>query len=343
MDTIGWLDSGRIGVLLPYTSSAGAKTLAEDISRKTAASPPQYTIYTYPVHRFLHEDGRTTDATSHSACSASPEASAGTGPTGETSVQYSQWPEDLDSIRIPFWKRAIDCAGALVGLVCLSPVFVLTAIVIKTISPGPVFLRQKRLGWHGKPFTIWKFRTMRANADVGVHQNHLENLITAEDRPMTKLDASQDPRIFPFGKIIRRCYLDELPQLINVLRGEMSLVGPRPCMPYEAQVYKLWQTRRFDAVPGMTGLWQVSGKNSTTFKQMIRLDIAYARSLSFWLDVRILLRTVPTIIEEAKARAAQKWNAVHVAQNRAASERLAETDPQRPSRLQRTGRPGSCI
>src|SRR5262249_50914310 len=115
---------------------------------------------------------------------------------------------------------------------------------------------------------------------------------------MVKLDSGYDARLIPLGTILRQSCLDELPQLINVLRGEMSLVGPRPCLPYEAQEYLLWQTMRFDAVPGMTGLWQVSGKNRTTFTEMIRLDILYAKKQSLWLDIIILLKTLPVIISQ---------------------------------------------
>ncbi|HYR88197.1 MAG TPA: sugar transferase [Terriglobia bacterium] len=195
------------------------------------------------------------------------------------------------------WKRALDLAVSSAALVVLSPLLLLIAGVIKAVSPGPAFLKQERVGRYGKIFSLWKFRTMRHGADTGLHENHLNRLI-ATDSPMIKLDVNKDPRIFPFGRIIRRLYLDELPQLINVFRGEMSLVGPRPCMPYEVQHYKLWQMRRFDAVPGMTGLWQVSGKNKTTFNQMIHLDIFYATRVSFLMDIRILLRTIPSILAE---------------------------------------------
>ena len=206
---------------------------------------------------------------------------------------------------MPTWKRVMDIVGSLVACVCLSPVLLLVAFVIKVVSPGPVLLRQKRVGHHGKTFTIWKFRTMKADADSAVHQNHVRSLMTT-NQPMTKLDLSRDPRIIPFGNFIRRCCLDELPQLINVLRGEMSLVGPRPCVPYEAEQYGPWERKRFDAVPGMTGLWQVSGKNKTTFNEMIRLDIAYARRRSFWLDIKILLWTMPAIYAEIAESLSQR-------------------------------------
>jgi lipopolysaccharide/colanic/teichoic acid biosynthesis glycosyltransferase len=202
--------------------------------------------------------------------------------------------------RVPVWKRAMDIAGSLIGLTLLSPLLLATAVLIKIVSPGQAFLKQTRVGQYGRPFTIWKFRTMRPNADVGVHRHHLDRLIET-DAPMTKLDVKRDPRIFPLGGLIRKCCIDELPQLINVLRGEMSLVGPRPCMPYEAAAYRLWQTARFDVLPGMTGLWQVSGKNKTTFKEMMRLDIRYARKASFWMDVSILVKTPTTIGSEMVA------------------------------------------
>ena len=202
---------------------------------------------------------------------------------------------------MPVWKRAIDIAGATILLVALAPSLLLIATVIKMSSPGSSVLKQRRIGRQGKSFTLFKFRTMRPNADEGVHQDHLTNII-AMDVPMTKLDVAHDPRVFPAGKIIRRCYLDELPQLINVLRGDMSLVGPRPCLPYEARQLKTWQMARFRVLPGMTGLWQVSGKNKTTFTEMIRLDIAYADRLSLLLDAKILFKTIPVILLEVMER-----------------------------------------
>ena len=138
---------------------------------------------------------------------------------------------------------------------------------------------------------------MKVGTDNTLHQEHFTTLMN-DDVPLTKLDTKGDPRVIPLGNFIRRCYLDELPQLINVLRGDMSLVGPRPCLAYTVSQYRPWQRRRCDAVPGMTGLWQVSGKNKTTFKQMVRLDIAYVRQRSLSLDLWILWRTFPTILGE---------------------------------------------
>jgi lipopolysaccharide/colanic/teichoic acid biosynthesis glycosyltransferase len=144
-------------------------------------------------------------------------------------------------------------------------------------------------------FTMWKFRTMKVNSDTTPHRNYLQELIHNEKK-MIKLDRERDPRIIPFGNFLRATGIDELPQLINVLQGNMSLVGPRPCLPYEAREFDPWQRRRFDAVPGLTGLWQVSGKNRTTFKEMMRLDIDYARKRAFLLDAMIVLKTIPAII-----------------------------------------------
>jgi lipopolysaccharide/colanic/teichoic acid biosynthesis glycosyltransferase len=202
----------------------------------------------------------------------------------------------------------MDIVGALIALVLLSPLFLLIAGIIRAVSPGPAFHKQQRIGYRGRSFMIWKFRTMRVDADAGLHQVHLSSLIES-DAPLTKLDFKEDPRIFPFGRFMRRCCLDELPQLINVLRGEMSLVGPRPCMPYEAEAYRLWQRKRFDSLPGMTGLWQVSGKNRTTFKEMLRLDIRYSKAKSMRLDLWIIAKTAQAIAAEYAYHSRQRAGA----------------------------------
>ncbi len=164
------------------------------------------------------------------------------------------------------------------------------AIIVRRSSPGPVLFQQERVGYRGRGFMCLKFRTMHCGAETVSHQGHLKNLM-ASNTPMVKMDARGDCRIIPYGKILRASGLDELPQLINVLKGEMSLVGPRPCIRYEVEQYQPWQHERFDAVPGLTGLWQVSGKNRTTFTRMMQLDIEYARTKSPWLDLRIMVMT----------------------------------------------------
>ena len=195
--------------------------------------------------------------------------------------------------RVPRWKRAMDIVGSLLGLFFFSPLFLLIAVVIKVVSRGPIFFSQERMGHGGKRFNCWKFRTMKVDADTSVHEEYVRDLIKKEasnggEKPMVKLDASDDSRIIPFGRLLRIAGLDELPQLINVLRGEMSLVGPRPCIAYEAQEYLSWHRQRFDAVPGLTGLWQVSGKNKTTFTEMMRLDIAYEKQKCFLAGCEVI-------------------------------------------------------
>ena len=192
-------------------------------------------------------------------------------------------------------KQLIDFYGAFILVILLSPIFLFISLLIKIVSPGPVIFRQERIGYKGRPFTLWKFRTMHVDNNADVHVQHINNAI-ASDTPITKLDEMNDNRIIPFGKFLRSSCLDELPQLFNVLLGDMSLVGPRPCMAFEAEKLLQWQTRRFDTLPGMSGLWQVSGKNRMTFKEMTRFDIRYSRKLSPALDAKIMLVTVPAIV-----------------------------------------------
>lgn len=196
---------------------------------------------------------------------------------------------------LPAWKRALDLGLILLLSPLIIPVAGLIALLIKCGSPGPVMFRQLRVGYKGRQFLCYKFRSMKVGAETESHRGYTAHLMKSES-PMTKLDAKTDPRIIPLGSILRSTGLDELPQLLNVVRGEMSLVGPRPCIPYEYESYRTWQRRRFDSVPGLTGLWQVSGKNRTTFNQMICLDIQYAEQASPWLDLKILFKTVPALM-----------------------------------------------
>jgi lipopolysaccharide/colanic/teichoic acid biosynthesis glycosyltransferase len=198
---------------------------------------------------------------------------------------------------LPLWKRMLDLALILAVSPGLLIVGIGAALVVICGSRGPVFFRQRRVGYKGREFNCYKFRTMQVDAEVGTHRDHFRHLMDT-DVPMTKLDARRDPRLVPLGSLLRVTGLDELPQLINVVRGEMSLVGPRPCIPYEYEAYQPWQRRRFDAVPGLTGLWQVSGKNRTTFNKMIRLDIAYSERMSLWLDLKIILKTLPALWQQ---------------------------------------------
>jgi exopolysaccharide biosynthesis polyprenyl glycosylphosphotransferase len=200
-------------------------------------------------------------------------------------------------------KRVLDIVGSIVGLILFSPIFLASALLVKLTSPGPVLFRQERMGLYGKKFTFLKFRTMQVNNDPRVHEEYVKKLIAGavdgctDDgngevgrKPVFKI--TNDKRVTPVGRILRKTSLDELPQFINVLLGDMSLVGPRPPIPYEVQNYDIWhRCRVVEVKPGITGLWQVKGRSTTSFDEMVRLDIKYSREWSIWLDLKILAMT----------------------------------------------------
>lgn len=198
-------------------------------------------------------------------------------------------------VGLPRWKRWLDVVLIIMALPLVLPLAIIIWFIIRNVSTGPVLFQQQRVGFRGTRFMCLKFRTMHCGSETATHQGHLQNLMKS-DAPMVKMDAKGDKRIIPFGKLLRASGLDELPQLINVLKGEMSLVGPRPCLPYEAEQFLPWQTERFNGVPGLTGLWQVSGKNRTTFTRMIQLDIEYTKTKSLFLDLKIIFLTVPALL-----------------------------------------------
>ena len=197
-------------------------------------------------------------------------------------------------------KRIIDVIGSITGILIFSPLFVLIPILIKLTSRGPVFFRQERVGQYEKNFMFLKFRSMYSGNNDAVHKEFVHNLIPkktpcdAGDNGSGKkvFKITNDKRVTPIGKILRKTSMDELPQFINVLRGEMSLAGPRPPIPYELEKYDSWHRRRvLEIKPGITGLWQVMGRSSTSFDEMVRLDLQYATNWSLWLDIKILLKT----------------------------------------------------
>jgi len=196
-------------------------------------------------------------------------------------------------------KRAMDIAGSLFAIILFSPVFLAIAIAVKLGSKGPVFFKQQRVGEYGSRFTFLKFRSMYVNNSAEKHKEYVKKLIAgqAEKKEGGSFKLTDDPRITPVGKWIRRTSLDELPQFFNVLGGDMSLVGPRPPLPYEVEAYDVWHRRRLlEARPGITGLWQVNGRCRTKFDEMVRLDLQYARKQSLLLDVKILLRTPAAVL-----------------------------------------------
>jgi lipopolysaccharide/colanic/teichoic acid biosynthesis glycosyltransferase len=209
---------------------------------------------------------------------------------------------------LPGWKRALDVACILLALPFWLPVFVLIALWIKAVSPGPLFFRQDRAGYRGMPFRIWKFRTMKENADPASHERLVAALMSGAG-PMTKLDRD-DPRIIAGGRILRASGLDELPQLINVWSGEMSLVGPRPCTLYEFKRYDARARDRFTVAPGLTGYWQVNGKNRTTFAEMVEMDVWYTRNRSLGLDLEIICRTVPALLRQVLEKNKQRKSSI---------------------------------
>jgi lipopolysaccharide/colanic/teichoic acid biosynthesis glycosyltransferase len=299
-DEVGWFDKTSLAVILNGSGEAGAAKFGQNV---TASLPegvgvPKVSVHLYPNKRGGEEQAqlRKDDLKEAGSVAAIPPISA---------TEYAALPEDaaMSSVffrQLPLWKDILDVLFSLIALTVLSPLLILISVYIKIADPGPVFFRQDRIGFRGKKFVCWKFRTMKVNNDAAAHEEYLKSLIKGGDQAMIKLDARTDPRIIPLGWVLRQSGLDELPQLVNVLRGDMSLVGPRPCLPYEAKEYDQWHAERFDTVPGLTGLWQVSGKNRTTFKDMMRFDIRYSRRMSFWMEIQILFKTFPAIAQQIR-------------------------------------------
>lgn len=195
-------------------------------------------------------------------------------------------------------KRAMDVLLSVPALALLSPVFLLLAALIRLTSQGPALFRQTRVGQDGREFVLYKFRTM-TGATEREHRRYIREWIHRGESARQgsgSFKLEKDSRITPLGRFLRKYSLDELPQLFNVLRGEMSLVGPRPALAYEVSEYETWQRERLNATPGLTGLWQVSGRNRLSFSEMVELDLAYIRNYSTILDLKILLKTIPVVL-----------------------------------------------
>ena len=291
-----------VGLFRRERSSGETKSMgpATTISSSTMPNRDQPPLGENQVSSFLHkvildlvqeDSGLPQNAGDFLAAQRTSDGNNGDRPQASTA------PQNGVADHIPPWKRAIDLAFIVLTFPCWLPVMVLIMGWVKLVSPGPVFYRQERVGYWQKRFMIFKFRTMHVNVETETHEIHFAQLMQT-DRPMTKLDSAGDPRLIRFAGFLRAAGLDELPQLFNVLRGEMSLVGPRPCTPREFQRYQPCQHERFQAPPGMTGYWQVNGKNKTTFSEMIAMDILYARNMSVRLDLLILAKTVPAVISQ---------------------------------------------
>jgi len=204
-------------------------------------------------------------------------------------------------------KRAMDIVGSGIALIACAPLFALIAIAIKISSRGPVLFRQQRVGQHGQCFTFLKFRSMHIDNDASAHREYVTKLIAgeADHEPANGKGGgvyklTNDKRVTPLGRLLRKTSMDELPQFLNVLKGDMSLVGPRPAIPYEVVSYQTWHRRRvLEVKPGITGLWQVNGRNRIKFDEMVRLDLQYAKSWTPWLDIKILIRTPRAVLKGA--------------------------------------------
>ena len=203
-----------------------------------------------------------------------------------------------------FVKRSMDIAGSIAALILFSPLFALIALAIKLTSKGPILFKQERVGRYGLRFTFLKFRSMQCDNDARIHREYVKRFISGE-ADSTRVSRTEDvvykiqddPRVTRVGKFLRKTSLDELPQFINVLKGDMSLVGPRPPIPYELEGYQMWHRRRvLESKPGITGLWQVNGRSRLKFDDMVRLDLQYAKTWSLWLDIKILLRTPRAVL-----------------------------------------------
>lgn len=288
-DIVGLLGDHSVAVLCPDTNDSGAHRLMEKIAVRASHLPFSAETATYPDHHF---DELTS---------------------GEW-LPPEAHPLFIDEFKAPNrdgyrLKRLLDVVVASVALVLLSPVMLVAATAVKFSSPGPMIFRQHRLGRSGIPFVFYKFRSMRADNDDSIHRQYVQSLIKGEHdkvnqqsqgEPLYKI--KQDPRVTRVGRFIRKYSIDELPQLFNVLKGDMSLVGPRPPLPYEAQNYRSWHLRRvLDVKPGLTGLWQVEGRSKVSFDEMVRMDLRYVRSCSLAMDLRIVLKTFKVVLTCAGA------------------------------------------
>jgi len=288
-DIVGWLNGGSVvGALMPGFGAdvaAAASGLQSRMSLELARRLPADLSAMASVRLHVHAPAESPVASEFA--SVDPLIDRITAEEGAT---YGAL------------KRALDLAASISLLLLLAPLMLVIAALIKLTSKGPVFFRQVRVGRMAQPFTMLKFRTMRVGADHALHHQFVTQFIkssTLGQKTTTEapFKIAHDPRVTPVGRLLRKTSLDELPQLWNVVRGDMSLVGPRPPLHYEVEQYAAWHRRRvLEATPGITGLWQVAGRSRTTFDDMVRLDLRYARSRSLWTDIKILLATPAAVI-----------------------------------------------
>jgi lipopolysaccharide/colanic/teichoic acid biosynthesis glycosyltransferase len=283
-DFVGYLHEDTLAVVLTHTNTAGASCFVKKLGPRAAQLGVSLECGTYPDEIF-----ETLLADRRSQPVLLPLFVEGGRRHGRLEVHA---------------KRILDVVGAATLLALLAPALATLACAIKLSSRGPIIYKQARLGRHGRPFVFYKFRSMRADNDDRIHREYVASLIAGKHAEVNQGDAAKpqyklkrDPRVTPIGRLIRKTSLDELPQLYNVLKGDMSLVGPRPPIPYEVERYQAWHLRRIlEIQPGITGLWQVEGRNRVAFDDMVRLDMRYAREWSLALDLKLLVRTVGAVL-----------------------------------------------
>lgn len=295
-DEIGRVGDGSMSVVLPDTPSAGAGAMAARIARIANESGMEvdYEIYSYPQNQREHGSGdaaaagadRRRRTPAGEAIAAKPASRVAVPPVNFSAASL----EKLLALRHPKWKRVLDVVGSLALLLATGPVLLLSMLLIKLTSPGPAIFRQQRAGHGGRPFTIYKLRTMTADAEK---LKAALQVLNQQDGPAFKI--RRDPRITRVGRFLRSTSIDELPQLWNVLKGDMSLVGPRPLPITESDACQPWHRQRLSVMPGLTCIWQVRGRSRVTFNEWMRMDVQYIRGLSLIQDLKLLLQTVPAV------------------------------------------------
>ena len=316
LDEVGWLEPGIVGILLPETTRDGAWALVRDLQRNDTTGhlrKADATIFTYPdvdgqgpgdggngTQRRNGEHKRNGDPAQKGETERRQPRVAREPVASSVATQATPEPRPLVELlldKAPWWKRPIDVIGSSAALVLLSPLMLGAALAVKFTSPGPVFYSSWRVGLGGRKFRFHKFRTMCVDAEQKKRALMAQN---EADGPVFKME--RDPRVTGIGRILRKTSIDELPQLWNVLTGEMSLVGPRPPLPEETLWYEPWQRRRLELKGGITCLWQVSGRSNISFEEWCRLDVKYHQTRSFLGDLGILFRTVPAVLTARGAR-----------------------------------------
>jgi len=279
-DLPGWHKERTMGIILPDTHAEGAWKLAEDLRYRMAASSvsPRFSVYAYPTFT-----GNDEDLAAGQQDRSTGDLERETAPTQPLEVLLMQ--------QCPAWKRALDILGAGLGVVLLGPIMILAAVAIKFTSRGPVIFKQQRDTLGGRPFQIYKFRTMNVDAEA-----KLAGLMALNEQGGAAFKMAKDPRVTPLGRFLRSTSIDELPQLFNVLFGDMTLVGPRAMPTRESNRCEAWQRRRLDVRAGITCIWQVRGRSAVTFTQRMRMDLGYVQSRSLRFDVSLLAETVPAVL-----------------------------------------------